>query len=108
MTAIREAVRLTNRREESCLTIRTDSKSAVQGIGKYNNKHPIVSNIIEEMSQKSNTYRLCWIPSYIGLEGNEAADKAAVAATNSNDVQDCNIPKVNYKTYVKKVIKGHW
>ena len=108
LIAIREAVRRTNCREGSCLTICTDSKSAIQGIGKYNNKHPIVSNIIEEISHKRNTYRLCWIPSHIGLEGNEAADRAAVAATNSNDIEDCNIPKGDYKAYVKKVIKGHW
>ena len=54
--------------DEEELVICTDSKSAIQGIMKYNNRHPIVKDIVDEITRRSEACHLCWIPSQMRLQ----------------------------------------
>nr|XP_023023583.1 tyrosine-protein kinase transmembrane receptor Ror-like [Leptinotarsa decemlineata] len=56
-------------------------------------KHPLVQRILTLMSclqSKGKSIVFVWVPSHIGIDGNEKADTAARAATENN--VDLNIP----------------
>ena len=43
----------------------------------------------------------CWVPSHIGIYGNEKADKSAKESLNL-EVTDFKIPINNFKPFIKK------
>ena len=61
-------------------TIFSDSQSALQAIQVYNSTHPVV-NLIQQwlykIHAKHKFVTFCWIPSHIGISGNEEADSHA-------------------------------
>ena len=86
--------------------IYTDSLSALQAINSYSLKHPIVTEIkvlLSKLIESNSSIVLCWIPSHIGLKGNEEADKSAKNSVNAvcsenriplNDIQSCIKSKI--------------
>ena len=63
--------------------ILSDSKSCLQSIGQYSPTNPLVRDIRQTMTtlkRKGNDIVLCWLPSHIGIHGNEEADRAAKEA----------------------------
>lgn len=53
----------------------TDSASCIAALNKGNSNNPWIEMIQTEAKDKDITY--CWIPSHVGIEGNEKADKIA-------------------------------
>ena len=93
---------------KSCV-IYSDSRSALQAIQKLGTSNKLVQEICEQyvyLLQKNIKVLFCWIPSHIGIEGNESADKAAKSAANNeiNISQDA----MNLTTLLKNRIKDKW
>ncbi|GBM24263.1 hypothetical protein AVEN_22590-1 [Araneus ventricosus] len=67
--------------------IYSDSLSALESITSLNRfSHPLTFNILElhdRLTTKGFTILFCWIPSHVGISGNELADNLARSATNS-------------------------
>ena len=61
------------------------------------------SKINDEYEKIDQTYKLCWIVRYIGLEGNEVTDRAAVEVVAEENVETCAVSRRDYKANVKKV-----
>ncbi|WP_411025633.1 ribonuclease H family protein, partial [Salmonella sp. s55004] len=58
----------------------SDSKSVLQAIKNRNWKNPIICQILQKFDLLYNTNKriiLFWIPSHIGIPGNDKADSAA-------------------------------
>ena len=83
--AIQMAVDSTGRRiyhqsdQQQNHVIYTDSKSSVDSLHIRNN-HPVIRYIVNKLNtlkQSGINVEICWIPSHVGIQGNEAADQKA-------------------------------
>ena len=82
----------------------TDSEAAVQAFQNSNFEHPYVAqafNVLHKNQHLPKTVVLCWIPSHVGIAGNEKADKEAKKALNLTSV-----PKIPY-TDIKPIISEY-
>ena len=75
------AISLMQKRNLKNLTIYSGSKSTIKAIISFNPKKPIAFKIRFLLhSLRYKQISLCWIPSHIGVRGNEEPDKAAEQA----------------------------
>lgn len=116
LTAIKIAlVKLSHLRLHEKVTIFSDSLSAIQAISSKNNKSAqnLIIKIKETITKYVKTATLVWVPSHIGLDGNERADVLANIATTHSEVDIKNIPewgevKKLAKTYVADKWQQKW
>jgi hypothetical protein len=69
---------------QQCHFIFTVSLSALQGLNCYSPDHPIIIEILIQLSslhKSGKSIVFCWVPDHTGLPGNKAADAAAEVAT---------------------------
>ena len=73
-------------------------------------QHNYVTKILELHQHIINSGKevlFCWIPSHVGIPGNERVDAAAKAALNK-DQSDLKFPHTDYKQYISKYTSGLW
>ncbi|GBN55468.1 putative RNA-directed DNA polymerase from transposon X-element [Araneus ventricosus] len=89
--------------------IYSDSLSALESMTSLNRfSHPLTFNILElhdRLTTKGFTILFCWIPSHVGISGNELADNHARSATNS---LNSPVPVNDVKKYVKSILHSKW
>ena len=60
----------------------SDSCSVLKALSDIRNKHSVIKKLLYDigtMNEKNKEIQMCWIPSHIGIRGNEEADQRAVA-----------------------------
>ena len=90
------------------ITLISDSCSAIQALTQYNSANLLVQNIQHKLATFEKPIHLCWAPSHVGIRGNEGADNAGQNVILNFDVQEMQIPRSDYKCYVKNVTKHRW
>lgn len=60
------------------------------------------------LSQKGKNITMIWIPSHIGLKGNEEADSLAKEALKSEINNEVKIPSSDYKQYINELTCSIW
>ena len=114
LTAIMMAIEkyLTINQSFQKISIFSDSKSSIQAISKPFPKNPIISRIHEMIQTNHIRLSLCWVPSHVGIAGNEKADKLALAATNNVMVQSSMLLQSDIKNKIKydshRMWKENW
>ena len=89
----------------------SDSKSALQAISGQDWTHPLVLYILERLDwlvqYQEKRILFYWIPSHVGIRGNEKADAAAKAGL-SRRVTDVPIPYGDFNKHINVLLKRKW
>lgn len=87
LTAIFQTLKYISQSSFKKHIIYSDSKSALDSFNHITHKsHPITQSVLDlygRLSVAGYNIKFCWIPSHIGIKGNEEADKAAKSATDN-------------------------
>ena len=90
--------------------ILSDSLSSLQAINNRKFDSPVVQQVLEKCHFLSTTDKIvsfCWIPSHVGISGNERADAAATSALNF-PVSDIKIPYSDLKQRINSHLVNKW
>ena len=83
--------------------ISSDSLSVFKSLNDTSSKNPKIQNLIENHHELSKTKEIlfCWLPSHVGIKGNEAAD---VKAKTSLDLEISNfkLPCTDFKPFINR------
>jgi hypothetical protein len=89
--------------------IYVDSLSVLQSLSSPNYRsNPLIFKVLSHLDglkSKGFTILFCWIPSHVGIHGNEIADKAA---KNSVDMLSIALPYSDVKKFVEKLAHQKW
>ena len=84
----------------------SDSLSVLKSLNHTVSKHPKIQNVIEKHHELQRTKEIlfCWLPSHVGIRGNEATD---VKAKTSLDIGISNLI-LPFKPFINRYILSKW
>ena len=98
--------------ENNSFVIFSDSRSAIDLICNNFSRHPLIHEIhmwISILERRGKSVKFCWVPSHVGLYGNEKADeKAREAASSQRTPVDIQIPARDYYGMFREVLDSKW
>ena len=84
----------------------SDSLSVLQALNHTMSKNQQIQNILlkhHDSISEFKTIVFCWIPSYVGIDGNEQVDKKAKESL-SLEQTDFKIPFINFKPFINEYV----
>jgi kelch-like protein 2/3 len=109
--AICLALQLVETLDDRRFIIFSDSLSCLQSILHRKWQQPIICKILEKLhlfSSLGKVIKFCWVPSHIGILGNEAADQAARSALCSTNAASIRIPHSDFKHDINAYFIADW
>ena len=103
--AIDLAMNIIANHKSSKFIIYSDSKSVLQALQSKDSSTPLITRLLDKINtlSKSNSIIFTWIPSHIGIQGNERADRAAKKALQTR-IFNTKIPYTDLKPLINKFI----
>ena len=87
----------------------SDSLSVLKSLDHTSSKNPQIQKLLEKHHELSelNEIVYCWIPSHIGIAGNESVDQKAKDSLNLHPT-NFSIPYANFKSFINRHILNKW
>ena len=108
--AINLALDLIEGKEDLKYIIFTDSQSTILAIKSKKTNNPLIADLLTKFQKLKNKTDiiLCWVPSHIGIQGNELADTAAKSAHNNPVDPTFKIPHTDIKRSINVYTHSKW
>ena len=98
-------------RQDIKYVIFCDSKSVLESIDNQVSRNPLMLktlDTIQKIRYDNKTLKFCWIPSHVGIRGNDLADKKAKDSLIKPEPVNFKFPHTDYYPKVKSFIKEKW
>jgi ribonuclease HI len=109
--AIRLALDIVDSSNFTSSYIFSDSMSCLQAISNHKFAHPDILEILEKchnLQTNGKLVKFCWIPSHVGIKGNELADSAAKTALQLPISQNLNLIYSDLKRHINTYFIETW
>ena len=109
--ALIDALKIIQNSRRKKFIIFTDSLSCMQAIENEDISNTLIQKFLIKHTQllkKRKQIILCWIPSHIGIIGNERADKEAKSSLELDDVRPLSIPFTDFLPKAKQFYHNLW
>ena len=110
-TAIGLALDLIDKSNKKSFIILSDSLSCLKALNSCDLSDSRILNLkqkIHLLSEKNKKIPFVWVPSHIGIEGNEQADATARKTLENKIIKGHKIPYTDFKSKIKKYIQNTW
>jgi ribonuclease HI len=110
LQALKMAFNLIEHSTDQQFIIFTDSLSSLMALQGNKLDHPCILEILEahaEIARLQKSVVLAWVPSHVGIKGNEEVDTLAKEALNLN-ITNIEIPYTDFKTKINSYIRNEW
>ena len=111
LTAVINALDRVYHSEGKDFVIYSDSKSTIESLKLFNSFHPLIQKAQEWLFRISGRHKLvhfCWIPSHVGIQGNEIADREAKEAIHSELCIIKKVPPSDMKKPIRSYVLKKW
>ena len=91
--------------------ILSDSLSCLTALRSFHPRNPLVQEVLERLTalqRAGKQITLCWIPSHVGIAGNEAADTAAKRAAGKPCTRRFPLPARDFFPAMTSFLNSRW
>ncbi|KAJ8043486.1 hypothetical protein HOLleu_10590 [Holothuria leucospilota] len=108
--ALKMALELIETSHDRQFIVFTDSLSSLLALQGHEEKHPCVMSLREihsNLVRLQKSVVLAWVPSHVGIHGNEKADTLAKEALQM-DITNLQVPHTDYRPNINGYVKSKW
>ena len=109
--AIYQVLKHIRRRGHRKCLIATDSASSAMALRDQTTTSSLIMKILEiltDLYSEGVEVKLLWVPSHVGVEGNEKADQAARAASRSPNVRRVKVESGDLRPLLDRLVRDEW
>ena len=109
-SALIDALKLISESDTARFIIFTDSLSCLQAIENEDMSNTLIHTYLSDYTELVSNGKevvMCWIPSHIGIEGNEKADAAAKSSLD-DDITPMSVPYSDFLPKVREYFHNLW